>query len=162
MSRLVHALIELTEGLTGDQLHEIIGGSRATAHRRLGELRERKSIKRWSALSLELLAAWEQRKYGSQTIGESLCADCEEEGYVDPEELKAQINQAQRKNSSLMHDLLPIKSENDIAPPSVRGVIDKTEAAARESARQCSLLRRFMRSLKNRIKYGVPIRPPGQ
>lgn len=161
MSRLAQALQEVTQELSGDELHEIIGGSRATAHRRLRELRETGSIKRWAALSVELLARWDKQKRGAQTIGEALCAegqgDCRDSP-ASPDDIKLQNEQVVRKTSSLNLGLHSVSSTDQLDAPRVRVVYSKAEAAMTESSKQCSMLKNLMRSLRNRMKYGSSAR----
>ncbi len=148
------AVLEVIAGMTVDEVATVIGEPRATVGRWVKELREAGDLGRWPALAVERLAAYEAKQLGTASISDSLRPDADDDSLEDPNAVRSQINRAQRKNSSLMMELDEIAARGAIDRTKARVLLEKTDAALKETAGQQSTLARWRHSLLRRLKGG--------
>ncbi|HAT11741.1 MAG TPA: hypothetical protein DCS97_14365 [Planctomycetes bacterium] len=155
MTRLADAITAITADCTTDEAAAIIGESRATTGRWLKDLRDTGDLGLWSARAVERLARYEVRNLGTTTMSDALRPEpAAEESPADPAIVRTQINKANRKNSSLMLELDTITARGVFDSDHARTLLQKTDAALRETAGQQSVLARWRRGLVDRLRRG--------
>lgn len=158
MSPFASALIRVTDDLTVEQYADITGESRASAGRHLKALREDQDLQAITAEAVERLARHEVRVTGASSIAEALkgagmTSDLSSQD-VDPASVRRQMTKADRKNSSLKLELEDLERNGVFDRSQARVLIDKTDAAMKETAAQHGILTKWRRALLRRLQSG--------
>jgi hypothetical protein len=117
------------------------------------DLRDTGDLGLWSARAVERLARYEIRNLGTTTLSDALRPEpVADDAPADPAVVRSQINKANRKNSSLMLELDTITARGVFDPEQARTLLQKTDAALRETAGQQSVLARWRRGLVDSLR----------
>jgi hypothetical protein len=153
VGRLADAITALLADCTTDEASAIIGESRTTTGRWMKDLRDTGDLGLWSARAVERLARYEIRNLGTTTLSDALRPEpVADDAPADPAVVRSQINKANRKNSSLMLELDTITARGVFDPEQARTLLQKTDAALRETAGQQSVLARWRRGLVDSLR----------
>lgn len=154
MGRLAQAVEQMCRPLSVDELAAILRMPRATAGRWQKALLDDGKLHLWSADAIEALAAYEADRLGTTSISDALRPVIETGNAPSPREVRRQIDKADRKNSSLKLDLDDIESHGTFDPARARAVLEKADAAIKETSGHHNLLVRWRNSLMRKLRDG--------